>query len=232
MVDKTEKPKSEGAVEIAPDKAVSTKKAPVKSKPASNASKKDVQAKTSSAKTPSTKTPSTKTSVATKNNDSTTTKKVGGGTKSHPVSAERLKAAEDAIKKKPIESKSPESQATIDLKQRAHNAKKRAQEAILSKSYVSDPADPLVRLADRFDSTTKRWEMVIYPSMFAFILLAGYGFYLIYHLTRDISTLSTNVSQMATIVTDVMPKMSKNLSGMTGSIDNMSTDVTDMTQGV
>jgi len=66
-----------------------------------------------------------------------------------------------------------------DLKSRAHEAKQRAQKKILDKAYVSDkPTDPLERLANTFDSSARRWEMVVYPSLFAFVLLAGYGFFL------------------------------------------------------
>ncbi|MCK4676017.1 MAG: hypothetical protein KAT61_08860, partial [Gammaproteobacteria bacterium] len=117
-----------------------------------------------------------------------------------------------------------------DLKQRAHEAKQRAQKKILEESYVSDkPTDPLERLANTFDSSAKRWEMVVYPSLFAFVLLAGYGFFLIYRLTHDISTLSQSVTRMAVIVSDSMPRMTKDLKAMTGSIDNMTGNIDGMT---
>ncbi|MFV2003785.1 MAG: hypothetical protein ACC650_01215 [Gammaproteobacteria bacterium] len=116
-----------------------------------------------------------------------------------------------------------------DLKSRAHEAKQRAQKKILEEAYVSDkPVDPLERLANTFDSSAKRWEMVVYPSLFAFVLLAGYGFFLIYRLTHDISTLSQSVTRMAVIVSDAMPRMAKDLSTMTGSIDNMTGNIDGM----
>jgi len=159
-----------------------------------------------------------------------TTRNVGGGTKSHPVTEERLHAAEDVIRKKPVAENKAYSKATESLKERAHAAaKKRAQQKILDKSYVSDPVDPLERMANTFDNSARRWEMVIYPSMFAFILLASYGFFLIYHLTHDISVLSKSVTEMAAIVSDAMPKMTRDMRGMTGSMDNMTADVSKMT---
>ncbi|MBE9567191.1 MAG: hypothetical protein IMF14_00750 [Proteobacteria bacterium] len=131
------------------------------------------------------------------------------------------KTADDAIKSK----KSRE-----DLKARAHEAKQRAQQKILDKSFVSDkPTDPLERLANTFDSSAKRWEMVVYPSLFAFVLLAGYGFFLIYRLTHDIATLSQSVTHMAVIVSDAMPRMTKDLNNMTGSIDSMTGNIDGMT---
>jgi len=114
------------------------------------------------------------------------------------------KAADDAIRSKKAGSKKPAN----DLKARAHEAKQRAQKKILEKAYVSDkPTDPLERLANTFDSSAKRWEMVVYPSLFAFVLLAGYGFFLIYRLTHDIAILSQSVTHMAVIVSDSMPRM-------------------------
>ena len=116
-----------------------------------------------------------------------------------------------------------------DLKARAHAAKLRAQQKILEKSYVSDPPqDPLERLANTFDSSARRWEMVVYPSLFAFVLLAGYGFFLIYRLTHDIAVLSQSVTHMAVIVSDAMPRMTKDLNMMTGSIDNMTGNIDGM----
>ena len=129
--------------------------------------------------------------------------------------------ADNAIKSK---------QGVDDLKARAHEAKQRAQRKILEESYVSDkPEDPLERLANTFDSSARRWEMVVYPSMFAFVLLAGYGFFLIYRLTHDIAILSQSVTHMAVIVSDAMPRMTKDLNIMTGSIDNMTGNIDGMT---
>lgn len=130
------------------------------------------------------------------------------------------KAADDAIRSK---------QSSEELKQRAHEAKRRAQEKILEKSFVSDPpVDPLERLANTFDSSSRRWEMVVYPSLFAFVLLAGYGFFLIYRLTHDIHSLSQSVTKMAVIVSDAMPRMNRDLSTMTSSMDNMTGNIAGM----
>ena len=130
------------------------------------------------------------------------------------------KAADDSIRSR---------QSIEELKARAAAAKKRAQEKILEKSFVSDPpVDPLERLADTFDNSARRWEMVVYPSLFAFVLLAGYGFFLIYRLTHDISTLSQSVTRMAVIVSDAMPRMTKDLNVMTDSMDNMTGNIANM----
>ncbi len=138
--------------------------------------------------------------------------------------AAEIKKANDAVKSR---------KSVEELKHRAAVAKKRAQEKILQKSYVSDPAiDPLERLATTFHQSAKRWEMVVYPSLFAFVLLASYGFFLIYRLTHDISTLSHSVTRMAVIVSEAMPKMSKDMDIMTGSMDNMTNNISGMSREV
>jgi hypothetical protein len=137
------------------------------------------------------------------------------------ISQADKKNADNSIKSK---------KSVNDLKARAHEARQRAQKKILEKGFVSDkPEDPLERLANTFDSSAKRWEMVVYPSLFAFVLLAGYGFFLIYRLTHDISTLSQSVTRMAVIVSDSMPRMTRDLIDMTGSMDNMTVDIGGMT---
>lgn len=70
----------------------------------------------------------------------------------------------------------------------------------------------LERLANVFEVSARRWELVVYPALFAFILLAGYGFYLIYNLTRDVGTLAHNVSQL------------------TSSVDSMANNITNISQ--
>jgi hypothetical protein len=101
----------------------------------------------------------------------------------------------------------------------------------------SDRADHhMDRLATAFESSAHRWELMVYPSLFAFIILASYGFFLIYSLTTDIATMSRNISQMTAVIermTTDMDKMSvemNNLTPMRHSMDNMSVDVRNMTR--
>lgn len=167
-------------------------------------------------------------SAATKNSkDALATIEKAGASKDSDMksAAKKISAADKKLADNTIKSKKD----VEDLKARAHEAKQRAQQKILEKAYVSDkPTDPLERLANTFDSSARRWEMVVYPSLFAFVLLAGYGFFLIYRLTHDIAILSQSVTHMAVIVSDAMPRMTKDLNTMTGSIDDMSTEVTSM----
>jgi hypothetical protein len=74
------------------------------------------------------------------------------------------------------------------------------------------------RLARTFESSARRWEMVVYPSMFAFIVLAAYGFYLIYNLTHDVASLAGNVS----VMTQSLDRMVDDMDHITTNMDTIS----------
>ena len=75
------------------------------------------------------------------------------------------------------------------------------------------------KFSDAISSSSKRWEMAVYPSLFAFVLLASYGFFLIYSLTQDISK-----------VTEHMNEMSQDMHSIVVSVDSISKNMVLMTQ--
>ena len=90
----------------------------------------------------------------------------------------------------------------------------------------------LERFARSFEVSARRWELVVYPSLFAFILLAGYGFFLVYSLTQDMHVLARNMdpemslhmSQMA----DHIAVLSVSIQLMEEEIEHMGTNVGEM----
>jgi len=70
--------------------------------------------------------------------------------------------------------------------------------------------------------SSKFWEKIVYPAMFAFIVLALYGFFLIYSLTSD----------MRRIALSFDPEMGQHMAVMTKSIDNLTRDIETMTDQV
>lgn len=77
------------------------------------------------------------------------------------------------------------------------------------------------RLATTFESSARRWEMIVYPSLFAFIVLASYGFFLIYSLTHDVASLARNVSAL----TQSIDHMVVNMDSISGNMNSMSEDL-------
>ena len=90
----------------------------------------------------------------------------------------------------------------------------------------------LDQLAKAFMASARRWEMIVYPSLFAFIVLAAYGFFLIYSLTTDISRVANDMNKIAITmekITTNMDTMSKNMVVMTQTIDGQSVSMKQMT---
>ncbi|MEA3411253.1 MAG: hypothetical protein U9R74_06900 [Pseudomonadota bacterium] len=71
--------------------------------------------------------------------------------------------------------------------------------------------DAMDRFVQCFERSARRWEIVVYPAMFAFVLLAAYGFFLIYSLADDMRTMAQSID----------PNMSRNMQLMAQSIENM-----------
>ncbi len=117
--------------------------------------------------------------------------------------------------------------------------------SVLNVEALEGGAECMGRLADSFEASARRWELIVYPSMVAFILLASYGFYLIYNLTHDIADVAKSVREMTVSVTEdlgeistkmtqiasataYMKPMSQDMRAMSGSINEMNTNVSHM----
>ena len=72
---------------------------------------------------------------------------------------------------------------------------------------VSDMSGGMVACLDKFSRTfeasARRWELVVYPSLLAFIVLAAYGFFLIYTLTNDVGRMARSIETMVVSMDDV-----------------------------
>lgn len=96
----------------------------------------------------------------------------------------------------------------------------------------------LETLSSAFTASARRWETIVYPSLFAFILLAGYGFYLIYSLTQDAHRIANNmqlISSNMLVVAQRMEEVSHNTSQQTlamneivGNMHNMNASMNQM----
>ena len=80
------------------------------------------------------------------------------------------------------------------------------------------------RLATTFENSARRWELVVYPAMFAFIVLASYGFFLIYSLTNDVASLARNV----TVLTSSIDRMTTNMDAIVVNMNSISSNMTEM----
>ena len=89
--------------------------------------------------------------------------------------------------------------------------------------------DAMERFANVFEASARRWELIIYPAMLAFVVLAAYGFFLIYTLSKDIHTLATgmdpNMGKNLTHISESVIYLSENIRTMTRRVHNMSESV-------
>lgn len=88
------------------------------------------------------------------------------------------------------------------------------------------------RLSQAFETSARRWELIVYPTLFAFIILAAYGFYLVFSLAKDVHYLAISVDSNMTVlasnmqsISDNMGQISSNVRTMTVGVDSMARDV-------
>jgi methyl-accepting chemotaxis protein len=98
-------------------------------------------------------------------------------------------------------------------------------ESLRAQSMEECLGKSLESLSKAFTSSAKRWETIVYPSLFAFILLASYGFYLIYNLTTDVSRVAGHMESIARN----MDAVSHNMVVMTQTVDSQSAAMNEMT---
>ncbi len=77
----------------------------------------------------------------------------------------------------------------------------------------------MAQFVQSFQQSTRRWEFVVYPAMFAFVVLAGYGFFLIYSLTGNITIIARSLD----------PDMAQHMQGMTQNIGELAHQIQSMT---
>jgi methyl-accepting chemotaxis protein len=85
----------------------------------------------------------------------------------------------------------------------------------------------LDRFSRTFEASARRWELIVYPSLFAFIVLAAYGFYLIYNLTHDVGILARSIDHN---MGENMGHMSGAVLRLADSVDKLHLDVRLMVQ--
>jgi len=88
------------------------------------------------------------------------------------------------------------------------------------------------RLSQAFETSARRWELIVYPSLFAFIILAAYGFYLVFSLTKDVHYLAISVDSNMTVLASNMQSISDNMGQISSNVRTMAVSVDSMAQDV
>ena len=88
------------------------------------------------------------------------------------------------------------------------------------------------RLSQAFETSAKRWELIVYPYLFAFIILAAYGFYLVFSLAKDVHYLAISVDSNMTVLASNMQSISDNMGQMSANVRSMAVGVDSMARDV
>lgn len=71
------------------------------------------------------------------------------------------------------------------------------------------------------DVKGQRLQLIVYTALFAFIVLAAYGYYLIFNLTHDVHSLSNDVRQMARSVNQMTMSVTTNMEIISSNIEQI-----------
>jgi hypothetical protein len=84
----------------------------------------------------------------------------------------------------------------------------------------------LLRAIER---SNRRWQIVVFPALFAFSILAIYGGYLVFQLESHVHRMTNSIEGNMDAVADRMTQVSMNLDELTGSVKNISVNLDELT---
>jgi uncharacterized protein YoxC len=98
-----------------------------------------------------------------------------------------------------------------------------------------EASQALGELSAAFRASARRWEIIVYPALVAFFLLAIYGFFLIYNLTRDAQEIAGHMGVVAERMEKVsgdMTTVSQRMNEMTQTSQHIATKLDAQTKAV
>jgi len=102
----------------------------------------------------------------------------------------------------------------------------------LHKDYILELENELQEFEAKANHTTKRMQMLVYPAMVAFFILAAFGFFLIYSLTSDVNRMADTIVHMSKSVDENMTSISGTMNHMSGTMDTLGTSTESMSNNV
>jgi methyl-accepting chemotaxis protein len=117
--------------------------------------------------------------------------------------------------------------------------KPKGAEAEAQRKVATVSTEAMDRFLLAFERSARRWEIVVYPALFAFVLLAAYGFFLIYSLTSDIRDMAQSIdpsmyehmhvmSENIADLTQAMRQVSRDMQAVAGDVSDMSQKLSTM----
>ena len=94
---------------------------------------------------------------------------------------------------------------------------------------ASVSTDTMEKFIASFERSSKRWELVVYPALFAFMILAAYGFYLVFSLTHDMHVIAKSIGNNIGIHIE---SLASNMNGMSKDVSSLTEQVASMNGNV
>lgn len=102
----------------------------------------------------------------------------------------------------------------------------------LHRDYILELESELQEFEKKADATTKRMQMLVYPAMVAFFILAAFGFYLIFSLTSDVRRMANTFVHMSGSIETNMDSIAGTMGHMSGKMDNLVESTDSMSNNV
>ncbi len=102
----------------------------------------------------------------------------------------------------------------------------------LHRDYILELESELLEFEKKADATTRRLQILVYPAMIAFIILASFGFYLIFSLTSDVNRMADTISHMSNSIDRNMGSISGTMGHMSGKMDSLAVSTHSMSASV
>lgn len=93
-------------------------------------------------------------------------------------------------------------------------------------------SDTLYERRKGADVKGQRLQLIVYTALFAFIVLAAYGYYLIFNLTHDVHSLSNDVRQMTRSVSRMTLSVNSNMDIISANMVQMQKSTSTMADTV
>lgn len=97
---------------------------------------------------------------------------------------------------------------------------------------LTDVEQDLRQFESRQSNATTILKFLVYPSLVAFIILAGYGFYLIQRLTSDVNRLAETIVQLSASVNSSMLSISSSMTTMSGQMGSIVSSTNSMSSNM
>ena len=85
-----------------------------------------------------------------------------------------------------------------------------------------------------FEASARRWELIVYPSLVAFIVLAAYGFSLVYSLTNSVSRIADRMDAISVQIAymDSIAESTARMGSIAADISVVAADMNRVAAGV